>query len=542
MTTKRSRFRFLRGWLMSGRKISVQLTVTYAAAMAITFIIAGFAIERLAHDRISASVNASLRRSARAVTSIVDERLSVGVPLAEISSDTSFSALNPPPWPPRYVQLLDGSARIAFRSRNLGNSILPIDTLFLKSNHFDMVISPDMKLYMYGSRWAEDGSLPFETVEIVQERRDAAASPGKAFYRSEPLRMITARLRPIDGRPVGWVQVAMSLHELERGKEKTRLVLAFIIPSAIILSAFAGWWMSRRFLSPIDNITTAARRIRAEHLHERLAPREVDDELGRLIETLNDLLGRLESSFSQISRFSADASHELRTPLTIVQGEAEVALRKSAMPDEMRQALGVVVDEARRMTHLVADLLTIARLETGQHRPTLSTVPLQPIVEDLAEEAQVMAANKGLTLQLGRVDDAKVLGDPTLLHLVGSNLLQNAVKYTPKGGQVTLSLAAEGRFALLKVRDTGIGIDPSEAPLVFDRFFRSDKVRNRSTSGSGLGLSLVKQVVEAHEGTIDFTSAPGDGSEFVAAIPLAAVAESTDLPDADGPGASRCPG
>jgi heavy metal sensor kinase len=501
------------------RNIRVELTIVYSIVMALTLLAVGFSVERLSYNRISASIDATLRRYARGVINTVDELGAIGITLGQMPHDTSFSVLNPPPWPPRYVQLLDAMSSVAYRSRNLGGSVLPVDTTIIRESKLDMVISPDMKLYMYKSRNGH-GAVPIETVEVTR-RGDPSRLAGEAVpHRTETLRMITFPLRAINGKPLGWGQVAISLHELERTKKKNRLALAFILPPAIVLSAVVGWWMARTVLTPIDEMASKARRIGSESLHERIDVPNVNDELSRLAATLNGLLGRLEESFSHMRRFSSDVSHELRTPLTVIRGEAEVALRPDSSQEDMRRALEVIEDESVRLSQLVKNLLTLARLESGQSRIELIPVDLVHVAEDLAEQAGALAEAKGLRFRLGLAEEATVMGDPVMLRQIGFNLIHNAVKYTPSGGKVELDLTVVEKRAYLTVSDTGIGITDEEKKHIFKRFYRSDRVRNDREGGSGLGLPLVKQIVEIHDGTIEVTSTPGECTTFVVMLPL----------------------
>lgn len=461
--------------------LRTELTFWYTVVMGVTLLVVGIAFERFAYFRISVSIDNSLRQSAYAVK---NEYALLRGDLSKLVLDSASTVLNPPPWPPRYVQLLGTEGRVIYRSRNLTHYPLPIDSSVIARGR-DMVISADLRL-----------------------------------YQGELARVITFRLPAVGKQQTGWGQVAMSLHDLDRARKKNRVALALVLPAAIVISSVAGWWLAGRALRPIDDVISTARRIRAESLHERLTPREVDDELRRLIETLNEVFERLEKNFRQISRFSADVSHELRTPLTIIQGEAEVALRSGATREEMSLALELVLDEARRLSKLVRNLLTVARLESGEHRPEFVMTPVAPIIEDLVEEAQVLATAKGVALRVGRVDGASIPGDAVLLHQLGYNLLDNAIKYTPAGGLVELSFVADEKTAHLVVRDTGCGIEEKELDRIFDRFFRGDKARNHSDGGTGLGLALVKQIAEIHRGTVDVTSTPGQGSTFRATLPL----------------------
>ena len=470
---------------MKSRSLRFELTFWYSTVMAVTLLVMGVAVEQVAYNRISASIDNSLRQAAFTVISEVGVLRSK--PDAEPFGETS-TVLNPPPWPPRYVQILSASGEVLYRSANLGQYPLPIDSAALRDRGRGMVISPDMRLH------------------------------------GEPIRMITFPLPEYNGSDAAWGQVALSLHDLDRARKKNQLALAIILPAAIGISAVAGWWLARRALRPIDGVIRTAQRIRAANLNERIAPREVDDELGRLISTLNELLERLELNFRQVSRFSADVSHELRTPLTIIQGEAEVALREGASREEMQLALEVALDEAQRMSKLVKNLLMLARLETGQERPHFVETPLAPIIEDVSEEGLALARAKGVTFSAHTVENASVWGDAVLLHQLAFNLVDNAVKYTPAGGTVELSLSRNGSSVRLSVKDTGVGIDEAELGRIFDRFYRGDSARNHTEGGSGLGLALVAQIAEAHKGTIQVTSKPGEGSVFTVTLPLSSQA------------------
>ncbi len=468
---------------MRARSLRTELSFWYSVVMGVTLLVVGVAFETVAYNRISGSIDNSLRHTAYGV---INEYALLGGNLENIADDSASTVVNPSPWPPRYVQLLDGEGRIIYRSRNLGYYALPVDSSVIGTVGKNMVISPDLKL-----------------------------------HQGEPIRIITFRLPAMNTSEVRWGQVAVSLHDLDRARKKNELALAFILPAAIAISAIAGRWLAGRALRPIDDVINTARRIRAESLHERLTPREVGDELGRLIETLNELFERLEQNFRQISRFSADVSHELRTPLTIIQGEAEVALRAGATSEEMRLALELVLDEAQRLSKLVRNLLTLARLESGEHKPQFVLTPLAPIIEDLAEEGQVLAQGKGVTLRLGPVDAASLYGDAVLLHQLGYNLLDNAIKYTPPGGLVELSFVAGEKGLRLVVRDTGLGIEKEEQRRIFDRFYRGDKARSHGEGGTGLGLALVKQIAEVHHGTVEVASVAGEGSSFAVTFPVA---------------------
>jgi heavy metal sensor kinase len=246
------------------------------------------------------------------------------------------------------------------------------------------------------------------------------------------------------------------------------------------------------------------------------------DELGRLATTINDLLARLESSFSEQQRFIADASHELRTPLAVLRGETEVALAKRRTADEYQQSLSLIQEEAEQLSRIVEDLFILARQPLdAPARLMKERVSLNATVKDCARAAHVLAARKGVTLTTeSNSPSIDLNGDKELITRMILNLLDNAVKYTPAGGRISLALTRQNGNAKIVVRDTGIGIAEADRQRVFDRFYRVDKARSRALGGAGLGLSIVRWIVEVHGGDIHVDSAPGRGSTFTVDLPL----------------------
>jgi heavy metal sensor kinase len=263
------------------------------------------------------------------------------------------------------------------------------------------------------------------------------------------------------------------------------------------------------------------KRISAGSLSSRLDVTNRRDELGGLAITINDLLTRLENSFKEQQRFIADASHELRTPLAVLRGETEVALNKDRTDEEYRESLTLIKDEAEQLSRIVEDLFLLARQPLDSPGLAKEPVLLNDAVKDCARAAQVLASRKGIRLENENEQQSMVLrGDGELIKRMILNLLDNAVKYTPRGGAINISLARQNGNAEIVVRDTGIGITPAEQLHVFDRFYRVDKARSRSLGGAGLGLSIVWAIVEAHGGKITVDSAPNDGSKFTVELPL----------------------
>src|SRR5215468_5457630 len=234
------------------------------------------------------------------------------------------------------------------------------------------------------------------------------------------------------------------------------------------------------------------------------------------------MIERLEGSFHQINRFSADASHELRTPLTILQGELEsMAQSRSNVPPEIRETIGSALEETQRLTKIVENLLAISRLEAGQARKQLERLNLAELARSTAEQMRLLAEEKHIHLDCNGSERVEVEADPARLKQVVVNLLDNAIKYTPEKGKVSVSVTKQDSRAVLEIADTGLGISPDDLPHIFDRFYRADKARSRQLGGTGLGLSIVRSICLAHNGQVRVASTEGQGSVFHVELPLA---------------------
>jgi heavy metal sensor kinase len=288
---------------------------------------------------------------------------------------------------------------------------------------------------------------------------------------------------------------------------------------ALAASALGGWFLARRALAPVDAMVEAARRIEAEDLTKRIPARSSDDELGRLAAVLNDMLARLECSFGAVRRFSADAAHELRTPLTILKGEMEVTLKSSHPPAEIQQMLVSCLEEVDRLNSLVEDLLLMARMEGNALSARPSRVNLAEVLQDTVPALSELAARAGNNFAVAAVPPLWVEGYDSLLFRLVFNLAENAIKYTPRGGRIEVTLGRQDGSAVLEVKDNGPGIAPDEQDHIFDRFYRGDPAREGG--GTGLGLALVRSVVQLHQGQIRLSSKPGEGSCFRVTLPLA---------------------
>jgi len=274
-------------------------------------------------------------------------------------------------------------------------------------------------------------------------------------------------------------------------------------------------------LTPVvREVSERARSITASNLSGRIPPRAVRDELGELITTINDMIARLENSFTNIREFSLSIAHELKTPLTILRGESELALAHPLTPAEAEELASVYLEETSRLSRIVDDLLTLARVESGQMSLNLEEVELHRLLADIHEDALILAAGKQLTVSMDQNDEARLNADPARLRQLFRALVSNAVRYTDPGGAIRIRSRRAGAEVLVSIEDTGIGIPPESLGRIFERFYRVDEARTRARGGSGLGLALARWIAEAHHGAIDVRSTPGKGSCFTVRIPL----------------------
>lgn len=297
-------------------------------------------------------------------------------------------------------------------------------------------------------------------------------------------------------------------------------VLKWGIPIAILLALVGGYFLARYSLRQVDVITASAQDITAHNLSMRLPMPAVNDEIGRLTSTLNEMIERLESGFAQIRQFTSDASHELRTPLAIMMGELELMLRRDHTIDEYQIAIASALEEVGRLTTVVTSLLEISRAESGQVKLNVATVNISKIASDVCEDCEFIAEEKDIKLKAEIQPYVNLTGDAGRLHQLLLNVIDNAIKYTQPGGEVGVKLTIENTDTKIVVTDNGIGISDEDIPHIFDRFYRADKSRTRDEAqGNGLGLSIVKWIVEAHKGTIVVTSAIGKGTTFTITLP-----------------------
>ena len=306
-------------------------------------------------------------------------------------------------------------------------------------------------------------------------------------------------------------------------QSRLRQWLVFLVvglPLVALVAVGGGSLLVQRALLPVDRIAASAKRISSQNLSERLPVAQTGDELERLSIALNHMVNRLDQAFQYSRRFVADASHELRTPLTVLRGEVESLVQMPKLPADWRERLGSALEEVERLASIVEGLFAISRLDAGEVEAEWVRFDLGQLAASTVDQMYLLAEDKGIGLTCAASQGVWVNGDRARLKQVVVNLLDNAIKYTPKSGAVTVIVKAINSKAVLEVADNGIGI-PSEAlPRIFDRFFRVDSARSRELGGAGLGLSIVKSICGAHRGRVEAHSTPGQGSRFRVELPL----------------------
>ena len=368
---------------------------------------------------------------------------------------------------------------------------------------------------------SSSGNMLYESGKGVEPHPAAGRIPagGTAFLtlydsHGNPVRAAARRDDPF------LIQVAYTQSPSEAVLRHLLSIFEVLTPVVLFLGVSGGWLMAGIVLRPIREVSERARSITASNLSGRIPPRAVRDELGELIATINDMIARLEESFRNIREFSLSIAHELKTPLTILRGESELALAHPLTASAAQELASTYLEETSRLSRIVDDLLTLARVESGQMSLNLEPVDLHRLLEDIHEDALILAAGKQMTVTMEQNDEARLNADPVRLRQLFRALVSNAVRYTDAGGAIRISSRRLETEARVSIEDTGIGIPAGSLGKIFDRFYRVDEARTRAHGGSGLGLALARWIAEAHHGSIDVRSTPGKGSCFTVHIPL----------------------
>ena len=364
-----------------------------------------------------------------------------------------------------------------------------------------------------------------ETGYVVNEQALVDARNGKetreeVHYRGRKstFRIITTPIYK-DGELSKIIQLGTPLHFVRKNLTQFKANLLAALPILLILGSFGGWVLARRSLAPIGYIASKAESISSQNLSERLTPRGTGDEMDELIRTINEMISRLEGSFRRMGEFTADASHELKTPLCAMRGEAEVLLLKERKPEEYQEGLAHFIEQFDHLNQMINDLILLSKFDTAQVELKTAPLRLDLLMEDLCHLFQVLAEQKNIDLEIGVMEEVTVMGDKTRLQQLFTNLIDNAIKYTPKGS-IDVTVEKDEGTALVKIKDTGIGIPKEEQENIFKRFYRVDKSRSKETGGVGLGLSIVEWIAHAHHGRIEVDSESQKGSTFTVYLPI----------------------
>lgn len=456
------------------RSIRVRLTLWYTVIVVLTFVCVAWAVEEYVRSTLTDTLDRSVTKEIEWVDARFSKFLERGESWQVIRDEIlEHIAYNPMK---EYMEIWDSTGRIFYQSSNLVG-----DTL----RHY--VRSPD------------DTVLALKTVKNVRNMELRLA-----HQRTSRVLMI----------------VAMPTESIHTPVNHLLRVLAFIGPIVIIVSVGSGMYLARKSFLKVNQVIDAAQKITADRLHERLPEHNVQDEIGKLVSTLNEMIARLDRSFYDIKQFTADASHELRTPLSVIRTQLESALESKVGGRDLKKIIADCLDETIHMTAIIENLLLLTKADRGQEMVMKERVDLRELVRQVHEDSVILASHKSINVVLSRLDPVTVVGNEQRLRQMLLNLIDNAIKYTQKRGEISLRLEALNSLAQITVVDNGLGIPASEIPQIFNRFYRVDKARTRETGGVGLGLSIAKLIAEAHGGTISVESELNKGSAFSITLPI----------------------
>lgn len=367
-------------------------------------------------------------------------------------------------------------------------------------------VTQDLPLDPVALRTASAGSLTMVEQEYM-------GLPVRSLY--YPLE----RLGPLHAHHV--LQVAAPLTGRNQLVRRLALVLALVTALGGVAAFAGGWWLARGMVKPVTAIIDQAESMEAQTLHRPINAHADSREYERLVRVLNTMLARLDRAFEAQRRFTADASHELRGPLTALRGEIELALRRQRDDEEYRRVLASNLQEVERLSHLSEDLLTLARTDAGVMQPRLQSTDVLERARHVGARLAVKASDKGVRLSIEGDGETSALVDPGLIDQLLWNLLDNAVKFTPGGGEVSVRVAGAGEEVEIRVADTGPGLEPADLERVFERFYRTDTSRtpHGATAGTGLGLAIVRAITDVHGGSIQAANLPRGGAEFHVTLP-----------------------
>ncbi len=330
--------------------------------------------------------------------------------------------------------------------------------------------------------------------------------------------LITRYLFMSDDITISWkVQAALNVTQDETLLLQYQKMLSLVLLIGVCFSTIAGFWITKKGLRPLNKITQAVQTISINHLHESISSEKWPKELALLAAAFDEMLNRLDESFARLSQFSADLAHELRTPINNLMGETEIALSRQRTLSEYQQILESNMEEFNRLNRMIEELLFLSRAESPETKIHCNVLVLEDELEKIRLFYESIATDKEIKIYI--IGNAHVFADPMLLRRTLSNLIANAIYYTNSGGKVGLLAKPGDHYTEVLVCDNGIGIGTGELSKIFDRFYRADKARAKNTLGTGLGLSLVKSIMELHKGTVTINSKIGQGTTVILRFP-----------------------
>ena len=471
--------------------VRTRLTLWYVGVLALVLIVFSTGVYLLLARNLRRRMDESLRSSSESIAiSLVRERAE-GETVAEAAHSTveELRLLN------QAMAIFNFEGRLITEKNTPGNDRARLPAL-------DSIPAEGLRLYTTPGGDDEGQRVAARRVKISD------ADEPYLIVVSQPLKSVTVEL------------------------EMLRSVFLIAVPLALLLAGLGGFFLARKSLAPVVAMSERARQISAEKLERRLPVANPRDELGQLAATFNELLSRLDASFNLQRQFMADASHELRTPLSVMRTTTQVILEKPLRDeDEYRDALAMINDQTRRLARIVDDMFTLARADAGRRPLALGSFYLDELIAETSRAASVLAARKGVTIEAAKSPEVPYYGDEHLLRQMLLNLLDNAIKHTPAGGHIGVSLDQSGSTCKVVVADTGEGIPLEEQPHIFERFYRVDKARSRpgfeanggadnGGGGAGLGLSIALWIAQAHGGTIELFRSDPTGTDFAITLPL----------------------
>jgi heavy metal sensor kinase len=461
------------------RRTDVRMTLWYISTLLVSFLIMGVFLYLYLNHKLIKEVDRFL----------LDETGELGGRLSQNPHETGVlkkfeNELMGREYYPLFFRIMKENGDVAYRSGNFGE------------------IS-----YNFNSRVLVNGRNGKETRETIGSSEEY----GSARVISTPLY--------IRGRLTYIVQMGTRLKFVEKSLYNVKDYILIVFPIMLVLGSLGGWFLARKSLSPIGYIVSKTRNITATNLGERLIPRNIDDEMDDLIRTINEMISRLEGSFKRMAEFTADASHELKTPLCAMRGEIEVLLLEKGTVEEYQEVSTRLIERFDQLSGMIDDLILLSKFDTS--RMELNTAPLRLdlLIKDICDLFAVLAEHKNISLAIKTLPEVMVIGDKMRLQQLFTNLIDNAIKYTPEGS-IHVLLRTNRDWVQVTVKDTGVGISKEEQENIFKRFYRVDKSRSKETGGAGLGLNIAGWIAHAHHGRIEVESELNQGSSFTVYLPL----------------------